>query len=158
MYSGAAVFFEAKYAGFTFDKSYLANPVIQDEAGVREQLATAFGALPQVEIRLGPLAIQVRERLFNELMKNGKLPRLEPTATALGLEDHTLRRRLKKEGMSYSELCAIARQDLAIKLLSQKDLSIENVATSLGYAELSSFTRAFKTWTGMTPLKYRQGR
>ncbi len=157
MYSGAAVFFNAPYAGFTFDKAYLANPVVQDEAGVNEQLAPAFGALPQVEIRLGPLAIQARERLLEQLTNTGEMPDLDSTAGMLGFESHTLRRRLKNEGISYKELRAIARQDLAVKLLGRHDMSIEDVASSLGYSELSSFSRAFKLWTGMTPMKYRQG-
>jgi len=157
MYTSAAVFFESPYAGFTFDKSYLGYPIVQDEAGVNDQLAMAFGALPQVEFRLGPLATQVRDRVLGQLTKSGEIPNLESTAKALSFEPHTLRRRLKKEGISYHELLAIARQDLAVKLLAQKTMSIEDVASNLGYTEMSSFSRAFKTWTGMTPMEYRQG-
>ena len=156
MYAGAAVLFDAGHAGFTFARSYLSHPIVQDEHSVSDQLTTAFGALPQVEVRLGSLSIQVRDHLFHRLAASGELMEIEELSSMLNMEIHTLRRRLRKEGLSFKELCAIARQDLAVKLLNQQDASIEEVALQLGYVEPSSFTRAFKAWTGMTPMGYRR--
>ena len=46
---------------------------------------------------------------------------------------------------------------LAKEYLERQELSLDEVAFSLGYAEQSSFGRAFKRWTGMTPQNYRAG-
>jgi AraC-like DNA-binding protein len=45
---------------------------------------------------------------------------------------------------------------LAVELLTNAGLTVEEVAQRLGYAEVASFSRAFKTWTGRPPSAYRK--
>jgi AraC-like DNA-binding protein len=40
-------------------------------------------------------------------------------------------------------------------ILAERDLPVSEIAWLLGYRELSSFTNAFKRWTGMTPREFR---
>lgn len=42
-------------------------------------------------------------------------------------------------------------------LLTRKDVSIEQIAHQLGYADTSHFSRQFKRWTGQSPSAYRNG-
>ena len=42
-----------------------------------------------------------------------------------------------------------------IELLAQEDIKISDVAAELGYTKPGNFTRAFLTWTGLTPSKFR---
>ncbi len=48
------------------------------------------------------------------------------------------------------------RMELAKAYLRQAHLSLDDTAANLGYSEQSSFGRAFKRWTGMTPKQFRQ--
>ncbi len=75
-------------------------------------------------------------------------------ASALGLGDRSLRRRLAAEGVSYQALLDEVRETLAVQLLETGLLTVEDVALRLGYAEASSFIVAFRRWRGTTPAAY----
>ena len=66
------------------------------------------------------------------------------------------RRRLAAEGKSYQGVKDALRRDAAIHLLLNPDLTLEDVAQQVGFSETSTFHRAFKKWTGVTPGLYRQ--
>ena len=68
----------------------------------------------------------------------------------------TLRRRLKAENVTFQELKDQCRCEAAIAYLSRPDLSINAVATLMGFTDPSAFHRSFKKWTGMPPGEYRQ--
>ena len=76
---------------------------------------------------------------------------------ALGLNARTLAHRLANYGASYAGLADEARFDAAQHLL-RKHRTIAEVAEILGFAEPSAFTRAFKSWSGTTPARWRAGR
>ena len=78
-------------------------------------------------------------------------------ADELHVTASTLRRRLEHEGSSYRELKDGLRRDMAIDLLCRTSLSVEAIATGLGYRKVSAFYRAFKHWTGARPGSYRSG-
>ncbi len=60
------------------------------------------------------------------------------------------------EGKSYQGVKDALRRDAAIHLLLNPDLTLEDVAQQVGFSETSTFHRAFKKWTGVTPGLYRQ--
>ncbi|MEY8842002.1 helix-turn-helix domain-containing protein, partial [Cribrihabitans sp. XS_ASV171] len=68
---------------------------------------------------------------------------------------HTLRRRLKREGVDYSDIRKQVRRDMALRLLTTTGDSVEQVAARTGFSEASAFVRAFRGWTGLTPRAYR---
>lgn len=86
---------------------------------------------------------------------DGGTPSIESVASSLGLSPRTLARRLDAQGMSYRELRDEARRRLAVKHLLE-GVSIDEIAIRLGFSEGSSFHRAFKRWTGLTPSEYRR--
>ena len=71
------------------------------------------------------------------------------------MSGRTLQRRLSERGLSYQSLIDQARRQLAQRLLRETDYSLAEVAFMTGFAEQSSFTRAFKRWAGQTPRSYR---
>jgi AraC-like DNA-binding protein len=79
-------------------------------------------------------------------------------AASLNVSRHTLARRLKKLGSSYGEVLERVRRDKAVHLLLTTTMSVDDVASLLGYAEIGSFSRAFKQWTGSAPVHYREER
>jgi AraC-like DNA-binding protein len=76
-------------------------------------------------------------------------------AKRLGLTARSLQRRLKDEGTSFNALRETVRRDLAKRYLDEK-LSIAEISFLLGFSEPSAFFRAFKRWTGTTPLEARR--
>jgi AraC-like DNA-binding protein len=101
-----------------------------------------------------PVAARVRDWVIERLSSG------EPSATraaqALGLSARSLQRRLSEEGTSFRAVVDRLRLDQSRRLLAESDLSIAEIGFVLGFSELSAFHRAFKRWTGLTPLEHRQ--
>ena len=81
---------------------------------------------------------------------------LDDVAKQLRLSSRTIKRKLAERGTTFSELRDDLRRQRALLLLDNRELSISDVAARLGYSELPNFTRAFRKWTGKTPLAYRE--
>jgi AraC-like DNA-binding protein len=103
-----------------------------------------------------------RRSSFRASVENAIVPLLphgdanfQAIARRLGLSQRTLARRLAGEGLNYSDILQSLKVDLAWRYLADEDLSISQVAWLLGYQEVSSFTHAFKRWTGNTPREAR---
>jgi AraC-like DNA-binding protein len=80
---------------------------------------------------------------------------LGEVAERLGISRQTLSRRLQERGLSFQSLKDELRRDHAIALLTGSDRSIADIAELLGYSEPSAFSRAFRSWTGVAPGRYR---
>lgn len=87
------------------------------------------------------------------------LPEGEPSAQsiadALSLSSRSLQRHLADEGCRYDLLLNQCRQNLALLHMSDPHSSLSEIAYLLGFADADCLSRAFKRWTGMTPLQYR---
>lgn len=97
---------------------------------------------------------QVRRQLLKGLRQQDV--KAEVVAQQVGVSSRTLHRRLHEHGTSYQTLLDTARYDIARSYLGEQHLSIDEVAFLLGFAETSTFHRAFKRWTGVTPGEYRR--
>jgi AraC-like DNA-binding protein len=80
---------------------------------------------------------------------------MEAIARKLAISVATLRRRLTEEGASYSGIVDEARHELAMRYLGEAARSVGEVAFLLGFADVASFHRAFKRWTGTSPAEFR---
>jgi len=86
------------------------------------------------------------------LLLTGDLSRMrsETIADELGISPTTLRRRLRADNISYQELLDMVRQHRCEKQLNQRWVPGKTLAWDLGYAEVNSFYRAFRRWTGLS--------
>lgn len=82
---------------------------------------------------------------------------VERCADQMGLSVRTLQGRLFAHGVRFVDLVEEQREQLARIYLHQTPMPINEVAERLGYAEQTSFGRAFKRWTGLTPKQFRYG-
>jgi AraC-like DNA-binding protein len=80
---------------------------------------------------------------------------LERVAQRLGITPRTLRRRLRAENLSFARLQREVRTALAKRYLAERNVPISRIAWLLGYSEISTFSHAFKRWTGHTPRAVR---
>ncbi len=95
-------------------------------------------------------------RLRALLAAHDATPSLAEVARELRLSERTIKRKLAEHGTTFSEIRDDLRRQRALLLLDNRELSIGDVAARLGYSELPNFTRAFRKWTGKTPLAYRE--
>lgn len=82
------------------------------------------------------------------------LPTAGEVARNLGLSERGLRRKLKHEGSQWRRLLDEVMQIRAEEGLRSGKFRIREVAEQLGYAEPSSFSHAFKRWTGKSPAQF----
>ncbi|MDB5971925.1 MAG: AraC family transcriptional regulator [Hydrocarboniphaga sp.] len=83
---------------------------------------------------------------------------LEDVAKELDIPPRRLRFELARAGTSFSQILADFRFHLAKRLLAKTDEAIENIVYLTGFSEPSTFYRAFKRWSGQTPVQYRESR
>jgi AraC-like DNA-binding protein len=82
-------------------------------------------------------------------------PETDSLAQRLCMSASTLRRRLAEEGQTYQGLKDSVRKELAILWLAEPQISFADIATRLGFADASSFYKAFRKWSGSNPGHYR---
>ncbi len=82
-------------------------------------------------------------------------PNMAEIAKTLNLTERTLRRHLDQCGMSFQQIRAQMQERRARNLLESRHLTQSEIAEQLGFTDVRSFRRAFKSWTGKTPGDYR---
>ncbi|MEH2513337.1 AraC-like DNA-binding protein [Nitrobacteraceae bacterium AZCC 1564] len=83
-------------------------------------------------------------------------PALNQAAEIVGMSVRSLQRKLSLAGLTYSDLLAQVRFNNAVKLLSDTENKIIDVAFSSGYADPAHFARAFRRISGCTPREFRE--
>jgi len=99
------------------------------------------------------ITMQVRSRII-EMLPDGR-PSQEAIAESLHLSLRSLQRKLRSENTSYTTLLNDTQQQLAVQYIRESHRSIGEITYLLGYTEPGSFTRAFRRWTGKSPLQFR---
>ena len=100
------------------------------------------------------LTFRVREAI-RACIEKTSLPRKEIVADMLAMNPRTLLRRLQDEGTTYQDVLDTLRREVAIDLLRNTRTTQADIAIRLGFAEIRSFQRCFKRWTGQTPGEFR---
>lgn len=93
-------------------------------------------------------------RLLRQCLKSRECTATD-IARQLGIHERTLNRRLQAEGTSFRQELEQVRHAVSQQLLSGTTATLAETATSLGYADASAFSRAFKRWSGVTPAQWR---
>jgi AraC-like DNA-binding protein len=156
VFGAARLLFGAPFSGFAFAASYLrsrlrtADPSLH--ALIRKHAELALSELPPVE----GFSERVRQLLGAEL--SGGNPNAARIASLLQISESTLSRRLEREGTTFSALLDELRLRFATRFLADPHFDVGDIALLTGFSRVSAFYRAFRRWTGCTPLEYQRAR
>ncbi|WP_455289388.1 AraC family transcriptional regulator ligand-binding domain-containing protein [Cupriavidus necator] len=102
----------------------------------------------------GDIVSRVRAIVSSEL-SSGTLNK-DRVADRLHVSTRGLQLKLTARNTSFQEILDETRRTQALAFMSRSSVSVTEAAFSLGFSEVSNFTRAFKRWTGMSPSEYRR--
>ncbi len=97
-----------------------------------------------------------RVRVAMQQKLTGQRPTIEDIADALHVSTRTLQRRLQNQGSSFQRVLEEARHQLARHYLNNSVLELNEAAYLLGYEDGNSFVRAFRSWEGVPPSRWRE--
>lgn len=149
---GSRVRFGSKRVAVRMDRRLLSNPLRSADAFLRRRLDFALedmlNELPNVDF-----AEQVKQRI-RVLVAEREISE-ELVATPFNMSPRHLRRKLSETRTTYEKLLDEVRMELAMRLIKEGRLNLGRIAFELGFLDPSSFTRAFRRWTGMSPTAFR---
>jgi len=97
-----------------------------------------------------------RVRVAVQQKLTGRRPTIEDIADALHISSRTLQRHLQEAGSTFQRVLEEARHQLARHYLNNSVLELNEAAYLLGYEDGNSFVRAFRTWEGVPPARWRE--
>ena len=148
------VAFEATVNSLIFDSKMLQRPVVRTYRELLEVIHISPFELAPSPAPKGIAAI-LTKLIKKALNEKADLPTSDQIASLLGKSGPTLRRHLARENTSFQAIMDQCRMEKAIELLSNEDLTIDDISFHLGFSAPSGFSRAFKDWTGQAPSTYR---
>jgi AraC-like DNA-binding protein len=149
---GARVLFGQPENALFFDAGWLdGTPKLGNEITYATVVALCDSLMEEFELRVG-LVGKVREVLVTNLMRP---IRFDDIANVLCMSARTLRRKLREENTSFRDVVDELRMQMAIRYLRDTDLTIEDIAESLGFSDAANFRRAFRRWTKVAPHQFR---
>jgi AraC-like DNA-binding protein len=146
---GAPIRFDAESSTIRFPSTFGATPVPGADEPRRRLLEAKLRVLGREGT--GPRL----RRMLRVAMMFGQTSG-DSLAAAMALSRRTLNRRLAERGTTFQRELASARFEVAQQLLRNTTLPVSEIASALGYAELSPFVRAFRRWTGQSPAAWRR--
>jgi AraC-like DNA-binding protein len=150
---GKAPVFDAGHTALAIDSSLLDSPVVRSEADLQRWLSDQPGVWYATRDYGTTTADQVRKMLERGL--TGEWPTAEEIAGRLSVSLQHLRRLLRDEHTTVSEIREAILRDAAIASLVRGEETIDELSERLGFSEASAFRRAFRRWTGSPPGAYR---
>ena len=107
-----------------------------------------------IEVSPNKIATDI-EKLIKDALPSG-IPSIDQIAQHMGMSSRTLTRRLAESGSTFRNHVKKTQESLAKDLLLNAPRSVGEIAFEIGFSEQSAFNRAFKRWTGKSPVEFRK--
>jgi AraC-like DNA-binding protein len=130
----------------------ITRPVASADAALRRLIAT------HIELARHDPSVSLVDRVnraIRTLLPSGRCT-LPAVADHLGTAPRSLQRELQRRGTSFRAQQELQQRQFAEQLLANPRLPLLRVATLAGFAEQSTFNRAFARWTGEPPGRWRR--
>jgi AraC-like DNA-binding protein len=148
--------FAAPSSGFVLAQELLDTPLASADAKlhslINKHAEQTLSEIPSTR----SLTDKVRQLVAKELAHGH--PTAAQVAHKLHTSPRTLARKLEAEGTTFTDLLDDLRRRLALQYLGSRDVALSELTFLLGFSHTAAFHRAFKRWTGQTPLEYRRTR
>jgi AraC-like DNA-binding protein len=151
---GCPVICGATRNAIVFRTADAARPFVTRNAELLAMLAPQFEEELKQENGDRDFVERVRAAIRHKL--TGQRPTIEDIADALHVSSRTLQRRLQDEGFNYQRVLEESRRQMARHYLNNSALELNEAAYLLGYNDANSFVRAFRTWEGVPPARWRE--
>ncbi len=139
---GDALHFDGPAYALQFPRAILDQPFVGGDLMLGATLERQAQELLGLGADESPLL-----RRIDEALARGE-PDLEGVALALAMHPRTLQRRLAALGLDWRTVRDRHRRQTAERLLATPGISLKKVAAAAGFADVTSFRRAFRRWTG----------
>ncbi|MDX2321902.1 MAG: helix-turn-helix transcriptional regulator [Moritella sp.] len=129
-------------------QQHLSLPLISNDSAIYPQMLT--------QLRKQKATLESKDIILQIYKTLDEFPHLAdisaPKISALILmSSRTMHRRLEEVGSSYRDVIEKYKLEKALQLLNQPNIMMTEIAFQLGFADLSSFSRAFRRWSGISP-------
>lgn len=144
--------FDSPVNAWAFNDSLLETPLSPTNERLQQLARRHIDELARINLQELPAYVQ---RLLRNRLANGHVT-IEQVAEHMKISPRTLQRYLLAEGTGFQELLDKTRQSMATRYICDSSLSLTQLSELLGYADLSTFSRAFTRWNGVGPQKWKQ--
>jgi AraC-like DNA-binding protein len=153
-FEGARLVFDCAAPGFSFEALLLDKRLTSADFRLHDTIRLHAEQMLQELPRSRSLTGWIESAIAAELPKGA--PTVNRIAARLRMSTRTLERRLEREGTTFSDLLEDLRRRLAVRYVTNQGIPLGEIAFLLGFSHTTGFHRAFKRWTGETPLGYRR--
>ena len=154
-YFRAPIEYEAANNILSFSKQLVDTPLTNSNPGlarINDQAVVDYLA----RFDRNSLTMQVRSKIIERLPDG--TPHQGTIAQSLNVSLRSLQRKLNSEETNFKTLLEGTRRELALLYIRETHRSLGEITYLLGFSEPSNFTRAFKRWTGVSPIEYRENK
>jgi AraC-like DNA-binding protein len=151
---GAVIVFDADANQLVVDQAVVALPIARADASLETVLRGYADALTASTTSSSSAAHALEAHFASTLAWTPA--DIGSAAKALSLSPRTLQRRLEAEGTSFKRVLEEFRRASALTWLRDGKKTLSEVAFTLGFSEISAFSRAFRRWTGTSASDYRR--
>jgi AraC-like DNA-binding protein len=152
---GAPLYFDQPVSALHYDWAMLDNPQLHVSTRFYDAVVQEFSAFFSDDASVAdPFSLSLHTAIRRLLPAGGCS--IDSIAGEMNISRRTLQRRLKERDTNFQQLLQQVKSNLARKYLEDKSLSIIEIALLLGYGDPSSFSAAFKSWSGLTPTEFRR--
>ena len=129
------------------------RPLVTENEEMWAEFERAFHQKLLDRDRAAPMSARVRSALL-VLLPSGRAS-VDAVCDRLHVSKRSLHRYLERERQSFQAVLDTTRLELARHYLSNRDITIAEISHLLAFSDPNSFHRAFRGWTGMTPVEAR---
>ncbi len=150
---GCPIVFRQPENQFLFDGTWLdCTPELGNEVTYKALLDCCDLLMEEFHLRVGFVG-KVREVLLHNLARPSSL---DAVARKLQMSPRTLRRRLREENSTFRGIMNDLRMRVALKYRRDTELTMEQIASALGFSDATNFRHAFRRWDIGAPSDFRR--